>query len=647
MFYRNFPKTPPNVPRSSLYQGGKDTGGNKYLLQPDSKLLSSNTRDLHASHQTPSPGTSFLHHDSSHRLATSDGSKSDTRTSPYVPAAGYIEPSRGAGIYQHQQRPRSEVGGLRGMWSETSDSTDTEARDKRRRFKKRGELDKNKSSSLHNISVGMNMFEQHEDTRNGNFNTLENSKITSRADEGLREDTAVVQNDIHKAQSIQTRPYTNTESSVSASGVDNYFQSSQSHSVKPYHFPSPATHTPVLRASDCNSHVRKTNNGSPAVPALSQSSSKPGNNLEHSQSHKSQTSPRQIQGGLSPRVSNILPSKPSKPRSNYYPASHLLPSRDYAGSSSSSSPNDQQLGRLQPQSLSQDVSVHSSLSHPNKVTSSLYTASDDDADLDRSAEMRRLAAQKPELFHDTRSSKGMFSQEKTSSRHLSGLPSSVSPNLVSSNGLRALNSTPAGNKSSYDQSNPSQVQNASNFPNASNRYSVPEHITGNRLGNALAAPSKNNYFTNSMSSIPSYEPSTSASKTRNDHMNFNNNNFNYGNTSGSNNSTNTYNNSGSIPPYGRSLSAVYTRRHQSLETGVVVTENTIDHIDESQHHGKGHHRRGSDGSVHLPELNSALLPYSNKGQIVYHSAMIQLSLTAEVDDFIHSIVSLAFSALRH
>lgn len=34
--------------------------------------------------------------------------------------------------------------------------------------------------------------------------------------------------------------------------------------------------------------------------------------------------------------------------------------------------------------------------------------------------------------------------------------------------------------------------------------------------------------------------------------------------------------------------------------------------------------------------------YRKKGQVVYHSAMIQLSMTPEVDRFIHDIVSQVF-----
>ncbi|RUS91942.1 hypothetical protein EGW08_000344, partial [Elysia chlorotica] len=631
--FRNFPQTPP------LLQGGKANVDSKYLPQSNSKPPSSNTRDLQTNQQTPSPRTNFLQPESSQRPTASDGSGMATRASPYIPAAGYKLPPRGVGNYLQHQRPRSEVGRLRGVWSETSDSTDTEARDKKRRFKKRGDLDKNKSSSLHNISVGMNGFDQQDDIRHGNSNTLEKPMITSHAYEDPRIDSLVTHNDLHRAQPIQAHPYSNNECPGSTPGAENHLQSFQSHGVKSHHFSSSATHTPVLRASDYNSHIRRTNDLKEANIG-SQSSSKSGTSFEHFQGHKSQTSPRETQGGVSPRVPNILPSKPSNPRSNQYPASHLLPSRDYAGSSSSSSPNDQQPGRLQHQPISQDFSVHSTRS--NKVFSSPHSANDEDSDLDRSAEMRRLAAQKPELFHDTRSSKGLFAQEKSSSKHTSGLQSSHSTNVGSSNGTSALNSTLGGQKSNYEHSNFPQAPSTSNFPNASNRYSVPDHAAGNRLGNALAGPSKNNYFTNSMSAIPSYEPSTAASKTRNDHLSLHNNsNLNYGNNSVSrNNGTNhfnNHNNPGSTPQYGRSLSAVYTRRHQPLETGVMVTDDTSDPFGESQQHGKGHHRRGSDGSVHLPEINSALLPYNNKGQIVYHSAMIQLSLTSEVDEFIHSI----------
>ncbi|CAL1544311.1 unnamed protein product [Lymnaea stagnalis] len=74
--------------------------------------------------------------------------------------------------------------------------------------------------------------------------------------------------------------------------------------------------------------------------------------------------------------------------------------------------------------------------------------------------------------------------------------------------------------------------------------------------------------------------------------------------------------------YARSLSAVYT--NQQPDRGVHLVE---DHL-------PGPSKRGSGGS---PELPGPLLPYAKKGQVVYHSAMIQLSLTPEVDTFINSI----------
>ncbi|GFS11535.1 protein very KIND-like [Elysia marginata] len=612
--FRNVSKTPPTTHRQPFHQGIFDKSDNENISRPVARLSGSKVQDSQSHNQTPPYASRSLGLAAANRPVSSDG----ITTEPRIPhTLGYGLPGKSVDNHQFQQRPRSEVGGRRGLWSETSDSTDTESRDKRRRFRKRGELDKSKSSSLHNISVGSKAYEQQENNYSRNSVALEKSNMVTNTNEGPKVDSLM--KDPFVNRTMQTRFYGSVESPVSAPSADNYYHGSQFQSIKPNYAPSSASHTPVLKASNYNSH-----NGRPMenrVSNLSQFSSKCESSHELSLSHQSQTSPRQTQGGFSPRVPDILPSKPSKPRSNQHPSSHLLPSRNYAGSSSSSSPNDQQTGRFQSLALSQDYYAASSNAHSKKVDSSVHSANDDDADLDRSAEMRRLAAQKPELFQDTRSSKAMFSQEKAASRHIH---------------TNSGSSTQGGHKSPYGQSGSSQSQNVSNFPNASNRYSVPEHITGDRLGNAFLAPSKNNYFTNSMSAIPSYEPSTPASKNRNDHMSVNNRESNNGNNKGSS-SINTYNNITSSPMYGRSLSAVYTRRHQPLETGVMVTEGTTDSSDGSLHHVKGHHRRGSDGSVHLPELNSALLPYSNKGQIVYHSAMIQLSLTSEVDDFIHSI----------
>ena len=641
LIYRNIPKTPPTANKKMHTQGGYS---GTHQSQPDSRLPGSNAQDLQHHQETFHPGSRSSQLETTRRQAPAGGAFTpDTGNAHHHPGTDSRLPNRGAGNQQTQQRPRSEVGGLRGLWSETSDSTDTETRDKRRRFKKRGELDKSKSSSLHNISVGLTSG-QGESGRHGDSNTTGISNNVANVDNRSEDGATSFKNDFY-TRPPQSRPLTNTESPASlTSGNGGQGFNSKNYSMRPNLMPSSATHTPVLRASDFNSHAGKSSDhrgtkiGSPAVSVMSHSSSKSGSSQEHVQGHKNQTSPSHTQGGLSPRVSNILPSKPIYPRNNQYASSHLLFRRDYPGSSSSNSPNDQVPTRPQSQSMFLESSVSASNTRSHTVTSSTYTDNDDDTDQDRSAEMRRLAAQKPELFQDTRTSKGVVSTEKPTFRQTAANPTSVSMDSTLSNGSRASNSTQGGHKTSHGYSSSSQTGNDPNFPTSSNRYSVPEHVTGAKLGNALLAPSKNSYFTSSMSAIPSYEPSSSASKTRSDNMSFNSSKDNYGNRNGSNNSTNHYNNATGTPPYGRSLSAVYTRRHQS-ETGVVVTGSTTESSDGSLHQFKSHHRRGSDGSVHLPELNSALLPYSNKGQIVYHSAMIQLSLTSEVDDFIHSIVS--------
>ncbi|GFO14629.1 protein very kind-like, partial [Plakobranchus ocellatus] len=590
--FRNLPKTPPTAPHKMLFHQGpyeKTEGGHSLQHGP------------HAS--------GFGCVSGRENVQSLANSGTDDRIS-----------LRNFGPYQYQQRPRSEAGAARGMWSETSDSTDTDARDKRRRFRKRGELDKSKSSSLHNISAGINMAPG---------SRVDNSTIAmSNFDPG-----AITSH----ARSIQSNLVSNTVPRISAGMSSDC--AAENHPKKFNSGSSSTTHTPVLKSSDGSSQPAKYSDIRTAnVSALPYTSSKSGSSQDQSQSYKAQQSPRHTQGGFSPRLTNILPSKPVYPRSSHYPSSHLLPSREYAGSSSSNSPNDHQPGKTHIQSVPRD-SVHiTNDAHIRYRTSPSYD-NEDDSETDKSAEMRRLAAKKPELFQDTRSSKGLYSSDKITSKH-------VPINTTSSsflNGIRAFNNSRPEQRTSHEHSS---VPHAGNVPN--NRLSVPDHATINNGLNTPLASVPKHQFTSSMSALPSYEPSTSTSKTRSDHMNFNISNVNYSNNTGSfNNHNSNYSNHPNAPnsrsnptPYGRSLSAVYTRRQHPQETGVVVVGSSVSSSGTGEgetQHAKGHHRRGSDGSVHLPELNSALLPFSNKGQIVYHSAMIQLNLTTEVDEFIHSI----------
>ncbi|KAH9500932.1 hypothetical protein Btru_069231 [Bulinus truncatus] len=79
--------------------------------------------------------------------------------------------------------------------------------------------------------------------------------------------------------------------------------------------------------------------------------------------------------------------------------------------------------------------------------------------------------------------------------------------------------------------------------------------------------------------------------------------------------------------YNRSLSAVYTR--QPVETGLKVTDLNI--------RTANHQRTASAGSLENVDIHSPLLQYVKKSYVVYHSAMIQLSLTPEVNAFMNSI----------
>nr|KAI8756211.1 kinase non-catalytic C-lobe domain-containing protein 1-like [Biomphalaria glabrata] len=79
--------------------------------------------------------------------------------------------------------------------------------------------------------------------------------------------------------------------------------------------------------------------------------------------------------------------------------------------------------------------------------------------------------------------------------------------------------------------------------------------------------------------------------------------------------------------YNRSLSAVYNR--QPVETGVKVIDKDIV--------AANHHRTASMGSLEHMDLHSPLLEYVKRSHVVYHSSMIQLSLTPEMNTFINSI----------
>ncbi|XP_059174444.1 kinase non-catalytic C-lobe domain-containing protein 1-like [Physella acuta] len=75
-----------------------------------------------------------------------------------------------------------------------------------------------------------------------------------------------------------------------------------------------------------------------------------------------------------------------------------------------------------------------------------------------------------------------------------------------------------------------------------------------------------------------------------------------------------------------------TRTFSAVYPGVKV----VDLTNQTTARSRPASRRGSEGNI-LDDVNMSLLGYRRRGDVVYHSAMIQLSLTSEVDHFIHSI----------
>lgn len=93
------------------------------------------------------------------------------------------------------------------------------------------------------------------------------------------------------------------------------------------------------------------------------------------------------------------------------------------------------------------------------------------------------------------------------------------------------------------------------------------------------------------------------------------------------------NNNRKLPPYSRSLSATYVRQSNQQQKGVTVLPT------ETEWGADIRQRRGLDEPIQLSEVNNKLLPHTKKVNVVFHSAMVQLNLTPEVNAFIHSIVS--------
>ncbi|BFZ01604.1 hypothetical protein BsWGS_04643 [Bradybaena similaris] len=85
------------------------------------------------------------------------------------------------------------------------------------------------------------------------------------------------------------------------------------------------------------------------------------------------------------------------------------------------------------------------------------------------------------------------------------------------------------------------------------------------------------------------------------------------------------------PTYSRSLSATFVRQSNQQPKGVTVFAT------ETEWGAETRQRRGLDERIQLSEANNKLLPYDKKITVVFHSAMVQLNLTPEVNAFIHSI----------
>ena len=525
-------------------------------------------------------------------------------------------------------RPRSEIGRRLGLLSETSDSTDTEARDKKRRFRKRGELDKTKSSSYHNISAGNGL--PHFDISQVNSETTQlrynlqydkkpsNTSVFSKdfiqAKAGVlnsNEETVTplsLNSRTSKSQPQESgtgSPNSSIESPMVSSRSDS--QTCQPTRIDDLQGHSTPTYSPKIRSSKYQPPLAKTTDAN--TKSLHKRSS----------SHDAVLS----------TVTN-LQSPPSNPQS-----SQMLIKIDYATSNSSNSPEDERIRSLNlssaaglsksktiPSEMSvdqpstQQIIYHNPVTPMNSntsansttpstplnsgtpvtpiksltpvihITTGRYDYNDgnehsSDSDFSSSAEMRRLAAKKPELFDGT-----IMSGYATPTDNTKKLKTSMPNSFVNSHLPQPFQQRLRPN-SGVDIRYRNSSQNFGSIDPSNKRFSE-----------FLSPPSPHHY-----------EPTQPGTQTRQDkveqrpHLQYN-----------------------------RSMSAVYSRQIPGYEPSLVDSGNG-DCVNQSLA------RRGSDGSLQLQEVNSALMPYVKRGQVVYHSAMIQLSLTAEVDQFIHSIVS--------
>ncbi|XP_012936876.1 uncharacterized protein LOC101848743 [Aplysia californica] len=521
-------------------------------------------------------------------------------------------------------RPKSEIGRRRGIWSETSDSTDSEARDKKRRFKKRCELDKSKSSSVHNIPAG-------------SFSSVaENTGMKTEASlsgDVQHNDKNLNNPSVFSKDYFQARPKSNVPSTHS--GTENTGLSSSpnvSLNKRPGHgsstvSPNSSIDSPKgLRGSGKYARPpsefvdQNQGHSTPVLPSkgLPNRMQQPllataANNGRQSSHHRSASSDH-------PQSANSGFLSPSSSQNNPISSSQLLVKIDYAHSSSSNSPEEERSRSYHLSSSAGLIKSKTVLSESaaevadssSKFTDSQskrtpaptapvlrggrgrYDHSDggndqsSDSDFNTSAEMRRLSAKKPELFDDRRTSG--YSTPIDSMKKLK------SPSQQSS--IIAHSHLPQ----------PFQTRQRVPPPN-SNVDTRHRNFNSSNSSSGFDTPNKRFSGTENSTSPTQYEPSQPGMRTRRDHVE----------------------DQGPRAQYGRSLSAVYSRPLHGSESGVKVIESS-DYPNSSSHH-----RRGSDGSTQLQEINCALMPYTKRGQVVYHSAMIQLSLTAEVDKFIHSI----------
>lgn len=570
--------------------------------------------------------------------------------------------SRKPQLSRTNSRPKSEIRKKKGFWSEASDSTDSEARGRNQHFRQHYELDKAKSLSTHNLSlcdIALAPYEYvgpeasgsvdsdslHSVSRNHN-KTISSKNINKPGSSKLYHDH-MSENTERKSTSSQSDKF-----SVNSSVSSHYKTTATDHAHPAFvgkhdRYSSPPTSLASHSSSSKSGSSRDRKHSS--IPCSHEVMT----HSHETMSASNQTSHHSQNTTDSNHISGNSLFQPQHTHSSHCFSSDFRVKKDYSNLSSSKTSIQQQTKinnpHQQPSAYGQD-NVSLSLNHPvsdsehnirNQSTptnnnrfsteperpprnnmpleyhkpqwtkqnvssfqdshnSTRHHATDfsSDSSFSSSAEVRKLASQNPALYTD---------------RHPSGVSAIQDKDMqIKSDSISCYQNLQNNPRHTADSWNIETSVSLSRTRSIQNSH--PDMLVPHNRHNDTSKPGPDTGHDNFSASTSHMDYEHAQPELRNQNGKINN------------SRTSTYG--------GRSFSAVYSQQAHQPETGV-----TVFNPSESNENPEMQHRRQSDGSIQLPEINNVLLPFVKKGSVVYHSAMVQLSFTAEVDAFIHSIVS--------